>query len=527
MISIDSPPDLGQPSDPNRLTHVDQDMWNEDAQAWHEFRQASQPKRPADPLLGNASSPPANQIKTESAASTPRRAQGNAHEDDEVSVASSGRTPTGPITESPTKKPRTDDKDLDDDGKDFSSPTQEFFQSDGFKETLPDGSPPPAAADHDGDGSRGVLSPSRDQARDADMGPVSPHGSPVEIPTLPMDQWGNAELYGNIVTDLTGKMNEMNQQIELMFKNALTENLKSITSGLADQLGQASKRSDEKLTAHMKKQEKKDKDIQNQLSATNKDLKTFANRLDALEARRDDPRPSPKKKKAPPGASGASDDMDEDQSSPIGSSPKIRIQLSKPKPLPNPYEKFVPQTVLIRGWCKFKENRGLSQADAKGLGARILQLLDPETRKLVLSTEAPYTVNRQVVFRVRDGGEHCWTLRKKIMDCLDSNPVSVKGRNVFCSVEPSPSARAKNTLVAKASSTLENSLTSDSAKHMIVDVRAGCIYHIPNPDVQDGWTEVGRATRTGTWLWLDAALSCWPELDLLRLRADTDALVSE
>ena len=332
VISIDSPPDLGQPSDPNRLTHVDQDMWNEDAQAWHEFRQASQPKRPAEPLLGNASSPPGNQIKTESAAGTPRRTQANAHEDDGVSVASSGRTPTGPITESPMKKLRTDDKDLDDDGKDFSSPTQEFFQSDGFKETLPDGSPPPAAADHDGDGSRGVLSPSRDQARDADMGPVSPHGSPVEIPTLPMDQWGNAELYGNIVTDLTGKMNEMNQQIELMFKNALTENLKSITSGLADQLGQASKRSDEKLTAHMKKQEKKDKDIQNQLSATNKDLKTFANRLDALEARRDDPRPSPKKKKNHPGAAAASDDMGEDSLDPVESTPKVRIQLSKPKP---------------------------------------------------------------------------------------------------------------------------------------------------------------------------------------------------
>ena len=340
-----------------------------------------------------------------------------------------------------------------------------------------------------------------------------------------MDQWGNAELYGNIVTDPTGKMNEMNQQIELMFKNALTENLKCITSGLADQIGQASKRSDEKLAAHMKKQEKKDKDIQNQLSATNKDFKTFANRLDALEARRDDPRLSPKKKKNLPGAAAASDDMDEDSFDPVESTPKVRIQLSKPKPIPNPYEKFVPQTVLIRGWCKYKENRGLSQADAKGLGARILQLPDPETRKLVLSTEAPYTVNRQVVFRVRDGGEHSWTLRKKIMDCLELHPVAAKGRNVFCSVEPSPSARAKNTLVAKASSTLENSLTTDSAKH--VDVRAGCIYHIPNPEVQDCWTEVGRATRTGTWQWLDAALTCWPELDLQRLRSDTDALVSE
>ena len=156
-----------------------------------------------------------------------------------------------------------------------------------------------------------------------------------------------------------------------------------------------------------------------------------------------------------------------------------------------------------------------------------VQLLGPETRKLVLSTEAPYTVNRQVVFRVRGGGEHRWTLRKKIMDCLELHPVSVKGRNVFCSVEPSPSARAKNTLVAKACSTLENSLTTDSAKHMTVDVRAGCIYHIPNPGVQDCWTEVGRATRTGTWQWLDAAPSCWPEPDLQRLRSDTGALVSE
>ena len=478
---------------------------------------------PPTPSSAAPTSPLESQVKTENVATTPRRAQTDDYCDDGISTASSGRTPTGPVAESPKKKPRTNDKDLEDDGKDFSSPTQEFEQPDNFKETLPDGLPPPAA-DHDGDGSRGVLSPGRERDRDSDMACNSPHGSFAEAPTLPMDQWGNAELYGNIVTDLTGKMNEMNQQIELMFKNALTENLKCITSSLADQIGQASKRSDEKLTAHVKKQEKKDKDILNQLSATNKDLKTFADRLDALEARRDDPRPSPKKMN-PPGA--AADFMNEDSPDPVESTPKTRIQLSRPKQIPNPYEKFVPQTVLIRGWCKFKENRGLSQADAKGLGARILLLLDSETRKLVLSTEAPYTVNRQVVFRVRDGGEHCWTLRKKIMDCLDQHPVSVKGRNVFCSVEPSPSARAKNTLVAKASSTLENSLTTDSAKHMIVDVRAGCIYHIPNPEVQDGWTEVGRATRTGTWQWLDAALRCWPELDLQQLRSDTDSLVSE
>ena len=339
-----------------------------------------------------------------------------------------------------------------------------------------------------------------------------------------MDQWGNAELYGNIVTDFTNKVNEMNQQIELMFKSALTENLTCITSGLADQIGQASKRSDEKLTTYMKKQEKKDKDMRNQLSATNKDLKTFASRLDALEARRDDPRPSPKKK-SPTRAAAAPDDMEEDSLDPVESTPKVRIQFTKPEPILNPYEKFVPQTVLIRGWCKLRENRGFSQSDAKGLGARILQLLYPEARKLVLSTEAPYAVNRQVVFRVRDGGEHCWTLGKKIMDCLELHPIAAKGRNVFCSI--SPSAWAKNTLVAKASSTLESSLTTDPAKHMIVDVPAGCVYHTPNPEVQDCWIEVGRATRTGTWLWLDATSACWPELDLQQLRTDTDALVSE
>ena len=144
VISLDSPPDHGQPFDPNRLNcPIDQDTWNEDAQAWQELRRASQPKRPADPVLGSPDSPHESQAKTESVAGTPRRAQTDDYGDDGVSVAPSGRTPTGPVTESPKKKPRTDDKDFEDDGKNFSSPTQEFDQSDSFKKTLPDGSPPP------------------------------------------------------------------------------------------------------------------------------------------------------------------------------------------------------------------------------------------------------------------------------------------------------------------------------------------------------------------------------------------------
>ena len=144
MISFDSPPDLGQPFDPNRLNcSIDQNMWNEDAQAWHELHRASQPKRPADSVLGNPDSPHGSQARTESVAGTPRRAQTDDYGDDGVSVASSRRTPTGPVTESPKKKPRTDDKDLEDDGKDFNSPTQEFEQPDHFKETMPETVRPP------------------------------------------------------------------------------------------------------------------------------------------------------------------------------------------------------------------------------------------------------------------------------------------------------------------------------------------------------------------------------------------------
>ena len=55
VISLDSPPDFGQPFDPNRLNcSIDQVTWNEDAQAWHELQRASQPKRPADPVHGGA-----------------------------------------------------------------------------------------------------------------------------------------------------------------------------------------------------------------------------------------------------------------------------------------------------------------------------------------------------------------------------------------------------------------------------------------------------------------------------------------
>lgn len=191
VISLDSPPDLSQPFDPNRLNcPIDQNTWNEDAQAWHELRLASQPKRSAGSVLGNPDSPHGSQARTESVVGTPRRAQADDYGDDGVSVASSGRTPTGPITESPKKKPRTDDKDFEDDGRDFSSPTQEFEQPDHFKETLADGSLPgsiPPAAAHDGDGSRGVLSPARAHDRDIDMASDSQHGSPVVAPTLPMD----------------------------------------------------------------------------------------------------------------------------------------------------------------------------------------------------------------------------------------------------------------------------------------------------------------------------------------------------
>ena len=138
VISLDSP-DLSQNSDPNRLNYpIDKQTWEEDAQVWHELYRASQPKRPAGPDLGNPDSPLGSHTGTESVVVIPRRVQADDYGEDADSVASSGRTPTGPIAESPKKKPRIDDKDLEDDGKDFSSPTQEFEQPDLFKETLAD-----------------------------------------------------------------------------------------------------------------------------------------------------------------------------------------------------------------------------------------------------------------------------------------------------------------------------------------------------------------------------------------------------
>ena len=143
---------------------------------------------------------------------------------------------------------------------------------------------------------------------------------------------------------------------------------------------------------------------------------------------------------------------------------------------------------------------------------------------------APYLVNHQVNFRVQ-GHNDIPFIQRSIQLYIKTNGVKVKGRDIYCIQEPSPEARDKNRIVAKATSTLEEHLPDlgpEHHHHMRVDMRAGVCYYQPIVDRDAGLVNIGNIKKKTTWQWHDEALpKAWPELDVEALRQATALVLEE
>ena len=185
-----------------------------------------------------------------------------------------------------------------------------------------------------------------------------------------------------------------------------------------------------------------------------------------------------------------------------------------------PATRWTPRQVEVKGWCRFKErDRGLNRDEAKALGMQISLALPDDIKKMLNEDDiyAPYLVNRQVNFRVQDPNDIPF-IQRAIQLYVKTNGIKVKGRDIYCIQEPSPEARDKNRIVAKATSTLEEHLLDlgpEHHHHMRVDMRAGVCYYQPVVDRDAGLVNIGNVRKKTTWQWHDEALlKAWPGLDI-------------
>ena len=189
---------------------------------------------------------------------------------------------------------------------------------------------------------------------------------------------------------------------------------------------------------------------------------------------------------------------------------------------------WTPSSLVVKGWCRFGEAKGINANEARALGAKVVALLPGVMQQFITSVEAPFIINRQVMLKVKaqvqqEQKQQCWSLLRNIRQKLVDNPIIVKGRPVYCIVEQSPAMRSRNKITGKASSSLEKLVNSDAIK---IDWRAATIYYAPSEDVAT-YEMLGYIKNQG-WEWHAAHLSkAFPELDYEDLKRATELALSE
>lgn len=108
---------------------------------------------------------------------------------------------------------------------------------------------------------------------------------------------------------------------------------------------------------------------------------------------------------------------------------------------------FVPRFIHLQGWAKYgDENTNISQDEARNLAALIKERLIEKERTLITDVLASRLLNSRVSFRIKDGGENCWLIRKALDESLKAEPILVMGFKGYPMVESPPAIKAKNRL---------------------------------------------------------------------------------
>lgn len=151
--------------------------------------------------------------------------------------------------------------------------------------------------------------------------------------------------------------------------------------------------------------------------------------------------------------------------------------------------------MILKGWCRFRcPEKSLTREEVRELGDRVVRLLDPPTRLLV-SVLDPLLQNSRLVLRVANGGGYplCMQIMRQIQDALAATPIVVHCSPIFCTVEPSPEHRARNSVIARACAALETFIPEGQSGHYRLDVRAGTAYYASCPNSEPASS---RSVRT-------------------------------
>ena len=149
---------------------------------------------------------------------------------------------------------------------------------------------------------------------------------------------------------------------------------------------------------------------------------------------------------------------------------------------------FEPTCVIAKGWCRYGERKGLNANEAIALGNKLKNMLNDDLRNLVMEVDAPCIINRQVTMKIKAGPdrrEDSWRVRTFLAEALKACPCSMKGRDVYVIVEPSPQARNENKIIGKATKCLENAVGADESKKVVIDFRAATAYYSEQEDQKD------------------------------------------
>ena len=183
-------------------------------------------------------------------------------------------------------------------------------------------------------------------------------------------------------------------------------------------------------------------------------------------------------------------------------------------------EAWKPTKVTLSNFCAFGSNvNALTPKERDAEAKKIMDRLPADVAHGV-SHEKKYTLTRQLVFVVPQGGEACWMLREALLALMeDDDKLQVKGvTDLKVRVEDNPERKDKRTHFFRALRALEKQIPREQheEKGIMVDVRFLQIY------AGKEFVPLGEVSVNG-WSWDAEACTktLGEQLDTTRLRRDS------
>ena len=121
----------------------------------------------------------------------------------------------------------------------------------------------------------------------------------------------------------------------------------------------------------------------------------------------------------------------------IGSAPRARTQSVRARGT------FVAKKVYVQGFYDFRNDTGaLTPGQRDDLAQRLMEGLSTQTKER-FTLERKYVRSRRITFIAKEGGEECWDLREKLMECIETKSIQQDGKDLKIRVEEEPERQAR------------------------------------------------------------------------------------